>query len=106
MKSKYIDPKNPESEQDIIACNLIGLLKDVTDKMINELNGYETLLTPQQFNGIYNAVMNYFHHSMSTLIHCIDGKQQQVLFIKAIDGAFHHIMKQILEETDQDTIKH
>lgn len=103
---RVIDPKNPEDDSDIVTCALTELLRNTTLGFINGLKDDKTPFTPEQFNGIYNAAMNYFHQTLDLLVHCIDGTKDQLGFIKAADAGFHHIMNHLLEDIGEQVTKH
>lgn len=103
---KIIDPENPEDESDKVTCDLTALLRSATLTFIDGLKDNKTPFTLGQFNGIFNANLNYFHQTLDLLVHCIDGTKEQLQFIKAADSAFHHILNHLLEDIGEDVVKH
>lgn len=106
MTYPSIDPKNPEDESDKVTCDLTEILRSSTIKFIETLKDNKTPFTLGQFNGIFNANLNYFHQTMDLLVHCIDGTKEQLQFIKAVDSGFHHILNHLLEDIGDESTKH
>ena len=106
MTYNSIDPKKPEDESDIVTCDLTELLRSTTTIFINNLKDVKTPFTIGQFNGIFNANLNYFHQTLDLLVHCIDNKKDQLQVIKAADSAFHHILNHLLEDIGEEITKH
>jgi len=106
MTYPVIDPKNPEDESDKVTCDLTAILRDATITFINTLKDDKTPFTLGQFNGIFNANLNYFHQTMDLLVHCIDGTKEQLSFTKAVDAGFHHILNHLLEDIGDESTKH
>lgn len=106
MTDRYIDPKNPKDECDKVTCELITQLQDVTMKYMEGLKPNDVAFTPEQFNGVYNAALNYFHQTIDMLVHCISGTKEQLAFIKHTDAGFHHILNHLLDEIGEQVVKH
>lgn len=106
MTYEAIDPKNPEDESDKVTCDLTEILRSSTIKFIETLKDDETPFTLGQFNGIFNANLNYLHQTLDMLVHCIYGTKEQLSFIKAADSGFHHILNHLLEDIGEEARQH
>jgi len=106
MTKRYIKPENTETEDDVVARKLIEILMDATEEFINNLKPEHVPFTPQQFNGIYNACMNYFNYTIDSLLHCVSGQKDKVHFIKGTDSGFHIMINQMLDSIGESETKH
>jgi len=104
MKKHNIDPKYQETEDDIIGCELVAKLKTTTQEYFKSVKTED--LTSSNFQTIFNALMNYFHHTLYALIHCIKDTKDQLHFVKNVDSSLHHILSHLLNEIGNDTTKH
>jgi|KBSMisStandDraft_5_1062788.scaffolds.fasta_scaffold215402_3 hypothetical protein len=106
MNDRNIDPKNPESESDVITCEMMDVLRTATTNYIDTLKKKGEAFTNDQFQGIYNATLNYFHQTLDLLIHCIAGKEDKSSFLNDIDANFHHILNHLLDDLNEPCTNH
>ena len=106
MTIRNIDPKNPQDDCDIVTSALLNLLRETTTTYIDTIKPETFAFTPEQYHGIYNAVLNYFHHTIDLLVQNIAVEHRKE-FLEDVDTAFHHILNHLLDDVSKcDGIKH